>query len=1283
MNFRKQIFNTSSEFNLTLATCNFFSSFFVIFAVSLSLIVTFNTASAQNWDWQNPKPQGVNLYSVCFPDANTGYTAGLDGTILKTTNAGADWTELNTGTSNSFVSVFFTDIDTGYVVGQTNTMLKTTNGGLDWTQISIGSPYLTSIFFTSTSTGYAVGSNGVAGTILKTTNGGINWTVQNTATVTLYNSVYFCNDSTGYVVGEGGKILKTIDGGNNWINQTSGVSNSLYSVYFTDADNGYATEYGRILKTTNGGLTWTYQTYFQSFELYSVHFSDFNTGYAVGRSGVILKTTNAGANWNFLTSETTIKLRDVHFTDNNTGYSVGENGIILKTIDAGTNWTAFSTSEYYADLNDANFPDVCRGYSVGKSGTILKTADGGTNWIAQNSGITNDLFSVYFTSTDIGYVVGDTGLILKTIDGGINWNTQNSGLMFNLNSVYFTNVDTGYVVGDGGKILKTIDGGANWLIQISNVSENLTSVYFLDDNVGFAVGSSGRILKTTDGGNVWNIIYSGTTLDLRTVYFPTAQIGYVGGVSGHIRKTINGGTSWTQLTNNINFVITSLVFSDANNGFAVGYDYNRYGKIFNTTNGGTNWSSQTISWDHDLKSVKYVDTNTLYIVGNNGAILKTIIGASVAGNNGPICEGQALILSAPTISNASYLWTGPNGFTSNLQNPTVSNISTVSMNGTYSVSIMVNACTNIIETTIVLVNTVPSSPTILNNGPICEGEVLNLSATGITDATYSWSGPNGFTSNQQNPAISSNATAAMSGTYSLVTTLNGCSSSNGTTSVVVNTIPTTPNIINNGSFCEGLALSLSTATISDATYSWSGPNGFTSNQQNPTISSNATAAMNGTYSLTTTLNGCSSLTGSMAVIINTIPATPSIINIGPICEGSALSLSTQTISGATYSWSGPNGFTSNQQNPNISSNATAAMSGTYSLSAILNGCSSLNGTSEVIINPIPSTPSIINNGPICEGTALLLSTASISGATYSWSGPNGFTSNQQNPTISLNATATMGGTYSLATILNGCTSLNGISAVVVNPIPSTPSIINNGSFCEGSPLLLSTASLTDGTFSWSGPNGFASNMQSPTVSSNATAAMSGTYSLSTTLNGCSSLIGTSEVIINPIPAAPSASSNGPIDLGSTLTLSASTIPGATYFWTGPNGFSSSLQNPTVSTNSTLAMAGNYEVYVIVSSCTSSISSVLVVVNSNVGLTEELSNSTMSIYPNPASDKISIEIGESKGVFLQIFNSLGAKVFEGNLNETKGELDISYLSSGIYTVRITSDGKTHVEKIVKY
>ena len=43
---------------------------------------------SSQWTWQNPRPQGNSLSSICFPGANTGYMAGGCGTIIKTTDAG-------------------------------------------------------------------------------------------------------------------------------------------------------------------------------------------------------------------------------------------------------------------------------------------------------------------------------------------------------------------------------------------------------------------------------------------------------------------------------------------------------------------------------------------------------------------------------------------------------------------------------------------------------------------------------------------------------------------------------------------------------------------------------------------------------------------------------------------------------------------------------------------------------------------------------------------------------------------------------------------------------------------------------------------------------------------------------------------------------------------------------------------------------------------------------------------------------------------------------------------
>jgi hypothetical protein len=73
------------------------------------------------------------------------------------------------------------------------------------------------------------------------------------------------------------------------------------------------------------------------------------------------------------------------------------------------------------------------------------------------------------------------------------------------------------------------------------------------------------------------------------------------------------------------------------------------------------------------------------------------------------------------------------------------------------------------------------APTALNGGPICEGATLQLTASTIAGATYAWTGPEGFTSSLQNPAIA-NSTAAASGIYTV--TVNGCSSATTTATVI-------------------------------------------------------------------------------------------------------------------------------------------------------------------------------------------------------------------------------------------------------------------------------------------------------------------------------------------------------------------------------------------------------------------------------------------------------------------------------------------------------------------
>ncbi|MFI5041954.1 MAG: hypothetical protein ACHQNA_08935, partial [Acidimicrobiales bacterium] len=122
-----------------------------------------------------------------------------------------------------------------------------------------------------------------------------------------------------------------------------------------------------------------------------------------------------------------------------------------------------------------------------------------------------------------------------------------------------------------------------------------------------------------------------------------------------------------------------------------------------------------------------------------------------------------------------------------------------------------------------------------------------------------------------------------------------------------------------------------------------------------TLILDTTGSGTGTASVTITNPDGQSSTG-VGILGLAATAAPAASNNGPLCAGGTLQLSASTIPGATYSWSGPNGFTSGAQNPSLAGITTAG-SGTYSVTATVGGCASLAGTTVV---------TVIGNGGACS-----------------------------------------------------------------------------------------------------------------------------------------------------------------------------------------------------------------------------------------------------------------------------------------------------------------------------
>jgi hypothetical protein len=213
-----------------------------------------------------------------------------------------------------------------------------------------------------------------------------------------------------------------------------------------------------------------------------------------------------------------------------------------------------------------------------------------------------------------------------------------------------------------------------------------------------------------------------------------------------------------------------------------------------------------------------------------------------------IAAGDTLGLNATLLTGAVYSWTGPDGFTSSIHNPYISEITSL-QEGTYRVSAVVNGvCTTNVDSVTVIVICDRPEPVYANAyKPIITGNGFQLFATSITDSVnYLWTGPNNFSSSVQNPIIAA-LNASTAGTYKVYAYLNNCYSIQD--SVIIAANQCNPN---NRSFATSLGAndffySFGTATLFPATRSITG------------------TGLNGISSLRTTFAGLSPPTGNYTV----------------------------------------------------------------------------------------------------------------------------------------------------------------------------------------------------------------------------------------------------------------------------------------------------------------------------------------------------------------------------------------------------------------------------------
>jgi PKD repeat protein len=381
------------------------------------------------------------------------------------------------------------------------------------------------------------------------------------------------------------------------------------------------------------------------------------------------------------------------------------------------------------------------------------------------------------------------------------------------------------------------------------------------------------------------------------------------------------------------------------------------------------------------------------------------------------------------------------------------------------------------------------------NVVVCEGETATLIATvsGCTVKSYQWyegtsSSGTLIPGANSGTYVIPNASTADAGAYTCLVECDSSCKSEDHATLTVNHGPTADF---NGSPTSGCApLTVVFADLSTgAPTSWSWDVDGDGNEDYNTHKPSHTYTSAGTYTVSLTVTnacGSDSDTKDNYITVDAKPTATASCN-SPVCEGGTIELYGGPNSMTSYSWTGPGGWTSTSQNP-TRTGATTAMVGTYTLTVTnSNGCTDDESTS-VTVNAKPTATASCNS-PVCEGGTIQLSGGPNGMSSYSWTGPNGFISSSQSPTI-LNPTTSNVGTYYLTVTNGGCTSDPASTVVAVDPKPLANAGADRQIISGNSVVIGGTATASGGTplytYSWTPISGlndasFANPTASPAV----------------------------------------------------------------------------------------------------------------------------------------------------------------------------------------------------------
>ncbi|MFT6715669.1 MAG: photosystem II stability/assembly factor-like uncharacterized protein [Saprospiraceae bacterium] len=268
------------------------------------------------------------------------------------------------------------------------------------------------------------------------------------------------------------------------------------------------------------------------------------------------------------------------------------------------------------NINSLYFFSSSTGFAAGNNGKLIQTTDGGTTWSVNSIVSTSNFQKIFFRNSTDGYLLSQDGKLYTTTDTGVSW-TEETLDIHGLNSIAF-NGNNGVIVGDDGKVFTSIDG-SNWTKQSVSLGVfTVNDVLFFDDTTVIAVGAGGWLYRSINKGITWlPAINSGTNETLSAIEKMNDSTMLIAGNGGKVIE-------YEPTSGSLKFVavgLTSIALKDISCSqddvcHVVGNESTVLIKTFD------NWLVRKLDDNVNLNTVQFLNHQTGYVGGITGVIYR-------------------------------------------------------------------------------------------------------------------------------------------------------------------------------------------------------------------------------------------------------------------------------------------------------------------------------------------------------------------------------------------------------------------------------------------------------------------------------------------------------------------------------------------------------------------------------------------------------------------------------------------------------------------------------------